>query len=270
MSGPSGSQMGPQGWIVPPAPGAATYQGFPVGSLFISIVPTSPATLLGYGSWEELPAGFALVTVDPEDDELDEAENTSGDDEVTPTGTVSQPTFTGSQASLTHAGAAVGNHASHTHDYSQVLNHTHAVNVTDPGHTHTQNSHNHTQNAHDHTLPVGATDDTAAAFDRADAGSNTGGANATANVGSTTAVNQAATATNITNTTGLTATTSNPAAGVATGTTAGPSATLTHSVTQPDAHTHTPQGTVSQPTFAGAAMSVRQKSIAVHAWKRTA
>src|SRR6188508_2119764 len=33
--------------------------------------------------------------------------------------------------------------------------------------------------SHSHTLPVGATDDTAAPFDRADAGSNTGGANAT-------------------------------------------------------------------------------------------
>jgi hypothetical protein len=38
--------------------------------------------------------------------------------------------------------------------------------------------------AHTHTIPVGATDDTAAPFDRADAGSNTGGANATTATGS--------------------------------------------------------------------------------------
>lgn len=44
--------------------------------------------------------------------------------------------------------------------------------VTDPGHT--------------HTLPVGATDDTAAPFDRADAGTNAAGANATTATGSAT------------------------------------------------------------------------------------
>lgn len=70
---------------------------------------------------------------------------------------------------------------------TSVLNHTHTVSVTDPGHT--------------HTLPVGATDDTAAPFDRADAGTNTSGANATTASGS--------------NTTGITATTANPAGGVA-------------------------------------------------------
>lgn len=70
----------------------------------------------------------------------------------------------------------VSDHASHTHTYTDVI-------------------------AHTHTIPVGATDDTSAPFDRADAGTNTGGANATTASGST---------------------------GVATGTTAGPNATLTH------------------------------------------
>ncbi len=37
--------------------------------------------------------------------------------------------------------------------------------------------------SHSHTIPVGATDDTAAPFDRADAGSNTAGANASASTG---------------------------------------------------------------------------------------
>lgn len=45
--------------------------------------------------------------------------------------------------------------------------------------------------------------------------------------------------------------TANPTGGVATGTTAGPSATLTHAVTQPAAHTFT------QPTFAGTAFDNR-------------
>lgn len=65
-----------------------------------------------------------------------------------------------------------------------------------PSHTHVQNAHNHTQDAHSHTIPVGATDDTAAPFDRADAGTNASGANASASTGTATATNQAATAVN--------------------------------------------------------------------------
>lgn len=49
--------------------------------------------------------------------------------------------------------------------------------------------------------------------------------------------------------------TKNPTGGVATGTTAGPSATLTHSVTQPSAHTD---------------LNVVQPYIVVYMWKRTA
>ena len=51
-------------------------------------------------------------------------------------------------------------------------------------------SHTHVQDAHTHTIPVGATDDTSAPFDRADAGTNASGANASTATGSTTAVNQ--------------------------------------------------------------------------------
>lgn len=117
---------------------------------------------------------------------------------------------TGGSDSHSHA-----DHAAHTHAYSQIVNHTHTVTVTDPG-------HNHTQSGHSHSMPVGATDDTSAPFDRADAGTNTGGANATTNTNSATPAIQG-------NTTGITATTANPAGGVASGTTDNPSATLTHS-----------------------------------------
>ena len=85
--------------------------------------------------------------------------------------------------------------------FTDVINHTHTINVNDP-------THNHTQNAHTHTLPVGATDDTASPFDRADAGTNASGANATTASGSTIA-------TNIASSTGITATSSNPSGGVA-------------------------------------------------------
>jgi hypothetical protein len=92
--------------------------------------------------------------------------------------------------------------------------------------------------------------------------------------------------------------TNNPTGGVATGTTAGPSATLTHAVTnnavtsagpsatlthavtQPNAHTlsgsseavsaGTPAGTVSTPTFTGSATSVLPPYLVVYMWERTA
>ena len=51
-------------------------------------------------------------------------------------------------------------------------------------------AHTHAQDPHTHTIPVGATDDTSAPFDRADAGTNASGANATTATGSTTATNQ--------------------------------------------------------------------------------
>jgi hypothetical protein len=66
----------------------------------------------------------------------------------------------------------------------------------------------------------------------------------------------------------------------ASGTTGNEDAVLTHTVTQPDAHTMsgsseavsagTPAGTVSQPTFAGTATSVVQPYLVVHFWQRTA
>lgn len=85
-----------------------------------------------------------------------------------------------------------GGSATHSHTYTDIIQHTHAVSISDPGHT--------------HTLPVGATDDTSAPFDRADAGSNSSGANATTASGSSA--------------TGVTATTAAPNGSVAMGTTA--------------------------------------------------
>ncbi len=108
-------------------------------------------------------------------------------------------------AALQHAGAAVANHASHTHTYSQVPNHTHPVQVTDPGHIHlTQRYPTATGGSSGFTIDT--------------------------SMSGTLADNTLPTKTA---TTGIT--TSNPAGGVATGTTVGPSATLTH-----DAVNHEP------------------------------
>jgi microcystin-dependent protein len=132
---------------------------YPVGCVYQSVVDTNPALLFGFGTWVAFGAGRVLVGVDAGDPDFDAAEKTSGAKAVTLT-TAQIP--------------------AHTH-----LQDAHGHTVTDPGHT--------------HTLPVGATDDTAAPFDRADAGTNAAGANATTatgsnqtgvTVGNTTAVNQ--------------------------------------------------------------------------------
>jgi hypothetical protein len=107
--------------------------------------------------------------------------------------------------------------------FTDVINHTHAVNVTDGGHNHTQNSHNHTQDSHNHTqdahahgMAEGTTDGSGTFMDRSNAAAATTATtdNATATNQAATATNQAATATNQSATTGITATTSNPAGGV--------------------------------------------------------
>jgi hypothetical protein len=77
-------------------------EAFPVGSVFLSVVATNPATLLGYGTWAAFGAGRMLVGNDG---------GTFGTDEAT-------------------GGASTHSHAAH----SGVLSHTHAV--TDPGHVH--------------------------------------------------------------------------------------------------------------------------------------
>lgn len=308
---PRGCYASPQGWVVPLPEGDVAAQAFPVGSVFISVLPTNPATVLGYGSWTELPAGFALVTVDPEESAIDAAEKTDGQNSRTPAGTVSQPTFTGQAlaghshgagtlAPSAHAGAAVADHAAHTHAVTSNVAvgdhaaHTHAVTSNVAVGDHASHTHTYTEvpnHTHPHNIQGGTT-------------------------GATTGTNVMASTATGGNVRAMAIATANPTGGVATGTTAGPnatmthsvtnnqvtsgnpsstlshsvtnnqvtsgnpSATLSHSVTQPSDHTMsgssqsvsagTPAGTISQPVFNGAAMSVRQKSIAVHAWKRAA
>lgn len=267
---------------------------YPVGSVYFSVANAPPAL----GTWARVAEGQFIVGQKNGDSDFGTAEATGGAKTSVSSGTVSQPTFTGSAlgthihgagtlAPSSHSGAAVGDHAahthsvtsnvsvgdhaSHTHDYTQVLNHTHAVNITDGGHSHAVQSQTATTGAA--TSYEHGTVDTSSA--KASEGDTTASA-----------------------TTGITATTSNPAGGVATGTTAGPSATqthsvtnnavtsgnpsatLTHSVTQPSDHTMsgssqavsagTPAGTVSQPTFTGAAQSILPPSFVLYCWKRTA
>lgn len=149
---------------------------------------------------------------------------TGGADTITPEGSVAAPTFTGDALSGHSHGA--GTYATSAHSGTAVADHA--------SHTHTYTEvPNHTH---------GFTDVR---------GNTTGGA--------TTA--RGFTEGNDTSSTVTSGVTGNPSGGVATGTTNGPSATLTHSVTQPSAHTlsgssqsvsgGTPSGTNSAPAFTG-------------------
>lgn len=76
---------------------------WPVGSIFISVVPTNPSTLLGFGTWSAFGAGRALFGLDGNQTEFDTAEKTGGS-------------------------------KSKTLSITEIPSHNHGV--TDPGHTH--------------------------------------------------------------------------------------------------------------------------------------
>ncbi len=224
-------------------PAWGTFSGgeaFAVGSVFIAYVETNPADLLGYGTWALLGAGKVLVNQDTGDSDFDVIGDTGGAKTTTATGSVSAPTFTGAALGThshgagtyvpsAHAGTAVADHGSHTHDYTQVPNHVHVQNA-----------------------PTSASGGAVLyALDTNASGSTSAGIS-----------------------------TANPTGGVATGTTVGPNATLTHSVTQPSVHTMsgsseavtagTPAGTNSAPTFTGNAVASLPPFIVVKMWRRTA
>lgn len=80
-------------------------QAWPVGSVFLAVVSTNPATLLGYGTWSRIAEGRALVGVNEGDSDFDTPEKTGGA-------------------------------KTHTLTSAEMPSHTHAV--TDPGHIHRQ------------------------------------------------------------------------------------------------------------------------------------
>ena len=198
---------------------------YPVGSLYTSTLSTNPATLLGRGTWGAFGAGRVLVGRDAGDTDFDTAEETGG---------------AKTKAISAHAGAAVGDHAAHTHSV------TSNVAVADhASHTHTYTevpNHVHVENMN---------------------GATTGGL-----TGWGVAVD---TSTNTPTATGYS--TANNTGGVATGTTNGPGATMTHSVTNNAVTSGNPSATLSHSVTQPSAhtdLNVVQPYIVVYMWKRTA
>jgi hypothetical protein len=184
---------------------AATSGGWPIGSVFLSVVATNPATLLGFGTWSAFGAGRMLVGLDSGDGDFDTAEETGG--------AKTHSHAVGTIAPNAHSGTAVGAHASHTHTYSQVPDHVHVQRCQGGTTASTTGTHIMTS---------------------------------TATGGSIRSSGQS---------------TLNPTSASNPGTTDGPSASLTHSVTQPSDHT------MSGST---ATASGLPPYIVVYMWKRTA
>lgn len=140
----------------------ATVQAFPVGSIFLSVVSTDPATLLGYGTWSAIGAGKMLVGLDSGDADFDTLEETGGAKTV----------------ALTEG---------------QMPTHTHVQD----SHNHTQDAHTHTQNAHSHVITSQtATTGSATSYEHGVLDTSSAETEATETTNPATAVNQNATATN--------------------------------------------------------------------------
>jgi microcystin-dependent protein len=140
---------------------------YPVGRIWISEDSTSPATVLGRGTWAAYASGRVLVGRDSGDTDFDTAGETGGAKTVT----------------LTEAQMPVHTHVQNSHNHTQ------------DAHTHVQNAHAHVQNQA--SLATGglngSTPDTSTSTSVASGYST---ANATAVNQNATATNQAATAVN--------------------------------------------------------------------------
>lgn len=139
------------------AGGGSAIDAWPVGSVFIAVVNTSPATLLGGGTWAAFGAGKMLVGFNAGDADFDTAEETGGAKTVT---------LTAAQSGL-------------------------------PQHTHTQNAHTHTQDAHSHTYSSQtATTGGASSYEHGAIDTSSAATESSISVNAATAVNQNATAVN--------------------------------------------------------------------------
>ena len=148
-----------------PVPLYSTVNQWPIGSVFLSVVSTNPAILIGFGVWAAFGAGKVLVGLDSTDVDFDTVEETGGVKTVT----------------LTVAQMPVHTHVQDAHTHVQ------------DSHNHTQNAHTHVQDSHTHVQQVKSTDTAGIVGSQ---GSGTANDTSVGITDATIAVNQTATATN--------------------------------------------------------------------------
>ncbi len=249
-------------WGPPPGGG----QAFPIGAIFLSVVATNPNALLGYGTWANIGAGRVLIGQDVGDTDFDTLEEVGGS-KTSPHGhgygSLATSAHSGTAVDA-HSGTAVGAHSSHSHAAGTLTpsahnTHNHQMVVT-ARHAHSIAAG---QGSHQHGMAEGQTDGAGTYMDRSNAAS------------ATTALTDLATLpAMVTDYQG-----SDPAytentvvdAHTMSGSTGNESASLTHSVTQPNNHVVTQPNdhTISGSTGSNSP-SIVQPYLVVNMWKRTA
>jgi hypothetical protein len=125
----SSTILGARSWITPGSAIAA----WPIGSVFLSVVTTDPATLLGFGTWTQIAQGQFLVGQNSADSDFDTAEKTGG-------------SKTASIASHVHAFSDTSSsEASHTHSFSD-------TSTSEAAHSHTFSDNTDSGGPHTHSV----------------------------------------------------------------------------------------------------------------------
>jgi len=116
-------------------------RAYPVGSIYMSVNSTSPATIFG-GTWERIEGTFLLAATD---NGSSGAAQAAGN-----TGGAASVTLTGAQSGLPAHSHGLNSHKHSVGAHSHGLNsHKHSVGA----HSHGLNSHKHSVGAHAHTVP---------------------------------------------------------------------------------------------------------------------
>lgn len=208
---------------------------YPVGAIYTSVDNTNPGTLFG-GTWEAFGAGKTLIGVDSGDTDFDTVEESGG---------------TKTKAISAHAGTAVADHAAHTHSVTSNVAvadhsaHTHSVTSNVAVADHSSHTHTYTDvpnHVHVQRGTTTATGNFSGLIIDTSAGGNGGTISDT--------------------TTGHS--TQNPTGGVITGTTAGPSATLSHGVTNNAVTSGNPSATLSHSVTNNAVTSGNPSATLTH------
>ena len=110
---------------------------WPIGSVFLSVVATSPATLLGFGIWSQIGGGKVLVGQTDGDADFNVAEETGGSKTTSIAHTHTGPSHTHTGPSHTHTGTTAKANAEVSADTGGSkrtdINHTHTITTNAGG-----------------------------------------------------------------------------------------------------------------------------------------